>query len=347
MLSDLTYAFASHYSALLAEENEFFIANTENNHNTISKISNGKHCENYAESYYIQNLPKIWDAIETHILSTSKYLDVTYVTNMIVDLSQVPLELRKSWALLADLAQDYLSKGAFDVDNFTLVLIGLKKRNYEDKNLSAEMEKFLTANIKKLNLENLKKITLALVKAQDTDSQVIYGLIANRFCDQDIIEKYNFEQFVDLQIPFALIGIGNDKIWNKFEEILFKNFDLVKQNKPLLLSSVYAFSRLNKGSGLVWNKFAQIISENLDTFDVDDLGHVGICLRENIISKFNLTKILDEPFWSKFLGLVDKNIEKASLVTCNNFLVVFKDNEIVKANSKIIKKIQDRIRLLS
>lgn len=338
LLSDLTYAFASHYSALLAENENFALENSS---------SSGKNCENYEKSFYVKNLQKIWDTLETHILSTSKFLDVTYVTNMIVDLSQVNLELKKSWALLADLARDYMSKGAFDVDNFTLALIGLKKRNYQDANLTQEMEKFLSANIKKVNLENLKKITLALVKAQDTESQAIYGLVANRFCDQDIIEKYNFEQFVDLQIPFALIGIGSDKIWNKFEEILFKNFEILKQNKPLLLSTIYSFSRLSKGSSLVWNKFAQILSENIEAFDVDDLGHVGICLRENIISKFNLTKILNEQFWNKYLSILDKNIDNASLVTCNNFLIVFKENEIVKANAKIIKKIQDRIMLLS
>jgi len=336
LLSDLTYAFASHYSALLAE-----------NENYKLESNSLKNCENFENSFYIKNLAKIWEILEDQILKSSKYLEVTYVTNMVVDLSQINLELLKSWTLLADLVRDYMSKGAFDVDNFTLVLIGLKKRNYQDKYLWEEIEKYLAANIKKINLENLKKITLAMVKSHDTESQNIYGLIANRFCDQDIIEKYNFEQFMDLQIPFALIGIANEKIWNKFEEILFKNFETVKNNKPLLLSSIYSFSRLNKGSSLVWNKFAQIISEKLDNFDIDDLGHIGICLRENIISKFNLTKVLNEQFWNNFLGKVDSNIDKASLVTCNNFLIIFKENEIVKTNSKIIKKIQDRITLLS
>lgn len=336
LLSDVTYSFAS-YNASLRAENENYLL--ENN--------NGKNCENYENSFYLKNLAKFWEVIEQHILACSKYLDVTYTTNMVVDLSQIDLELKKSWAVLAEMVKDFMSKGVYDVDNFTLVLIGLKKRNYQDKNLWEEIENYLKANIKKINLQNLKKITIAMVKAHDTESQSIYGLIANRFCDQEIIEKFNFEQFVDLQIPLAIIGIGNDKIWNKFEEILFKNLDVVKQNKPLLLSTVYSFSRLNVGSSLVWSKFAQIIFDNLETFDVDDLGHLGICLRENIIKKYNLTKTLNEQFWNKFLSKIDKDIEQASLVTCNNLLIVFKENEIVKANNKLIKKIQDRVVKLS
>jgi len=334
LLADLTYAFSSHTYSLNAEN--------EGNLETTNNKS-----ENFGNSFYMKNFVKIWDALESHIIKTTQYLDVTYVTNMIVDLSQINLELKKSWNLLADKVREYLSKNSYDLDNFILVLIGLKKRDYQDKNLWDEIEKYLEANIKKVNMEQLKRITVALVKAQDTNSQNIYSLIASRFCDNEIIEKYDFEQFVDLQIPFALIGIGNDKIWNKFEEILFKNFDSIKENKPLLLSTLYSFSRLNKGSGLVWNKFAQMISDKIDEMDIDDLGHLGICLRENIIKKYNLSKILNEQFWNKYLIIVDNNISNASIVTCNNLLLIFKDNDIVKANSKIIKKIQDKITLLS
>lgn len=334
LLSDLTFAFASHTSALIAE-----------NENSLE--NNNKNSENYDKSFYLKNIDKIWEVLESHLINTSKYLDVAYVTNMVMDLSQINLELKKSWNVLADIVREYLSKGGFDIDNFILVLVGLKKRNYQDKNLWNEMEKFLELNIKKINIEQLKRITVALVKAQDTESQNFYALIANRYCDQEIIDKYNFEHFVDLQIPFALIGIGHDKIWNKFEEILFKNLESVKQNKPLLLSTIYSFSRLNKGSSLVWNKFSQIIVDKFDEMDIDDLGHLGICLRENIIKKNNLTKILDDKFWSKFLSKVDNNVSNASLITCNNFLLIFKENDIIKTNPKIIKKIQDRIFSLS
>ena len=333
LLSDITYAFSSYNSSLL-------------NENQISLESTGKDSENYANSLYIQNMQKLWDIIEGHIVTTSKYLDVPYITNMIVDLSQINLDLKKSWGLLSVQVRENLEKGNFDFDNFILVLVGLKKRNYQDKNLWSDIEKFLSDNIVKINIEQLKKITVALVKANDTESQGIYSLIANRFCDQDILDQYNFENFVDLQIPFALIGIGNDKIWNKFEEILFKNFDHLKENKPLLLSTIYSFSRLGKGSSLIWNKFCVILTEKISDMDVDDLGHLGICLRDNIIKKFNLTKILNEDFWNKYLNIVDKNINNASLITCNNLLLIFNENDIIKSNTKIIKKIQDRIKAL-
>lgn len=330
LLSDLTYAFASHNSSLIAE-NEASIENEK------------KNSENYVNSFYIQNLQKIWETIENHILQFSAYLDVPYLTNMIVDLSQINVELKKSWSLLVDQIRENMNKGNFDIDNFILVLIGLKRKNYQDKNLWIDVENFMEKNIKKFDIDQLKKITVALVKANDTDAQNIYGLIANRFCDKDIIDCYNFENFVDLQIPFALIGIGNDKIWNKFEEILFKNYDTVKENKPLLLSTLYSFSRLIKGSSLVWNKFAQTLVEKLNEMDIDDLGHVGICLRDNIVKKYNLTKILNEDFWNRFINIVDKDINNASAITCNNLLIVFKENEIIKSNTKITKKIQDRL----
>lgn len=334
ILSDMTYGFSTYQNALIAENESYFDENRKN-------------CENFEKSFYFKNQKEIWSLIETQILTTAKYLDATYLTNLMIDLAQVNLELKTSWALLTNNFREFLSKGNYDIDNFINVLVMLKRKNLKDKTLWSEIEDYLKKNIQTCDINHLKKIAICLVKANDTDNQGLFSLIANRFIEEDVVADMNFEHFCDLHIPFALIGIGHVKIWNKFEEIFFKNLEQIKEDKPLLLSTIFSFARLNKGSGLVWIKIANIIKEKLVEFDIEDLGHLGVCFKDNIIKHHNLTKILEEDFWGRFINLVDKNISQASMMTCNNLLSVFKENEIVKGNTKIVKKIEERISELS
>jgi hypothetical protein len=334
LISDTTYAFSTYHNSLI-------------NENETSLEESGKNCENYENSFYFKNFNEIWELIEKQILTTAKYFDATYLTNLMIDLTQINLELKKTWALLTNNFREFLRNDNYDIDNFINVIVMLKRKNYKDENLWNEIESYLKKNISNTDITQLKKIAICLVKANDQDSQGLYSLIATRFIENEIISEFNFEHFCDLHIPFALIGIGHDKIWNKFEEIFFKNLEAIKTEKALLLSTIFSFARLNKGSSLVWNKISNTIKEQLSEFDIEDIGHLGVCLKDNIIKKNNLTKILDEEFWRRFIYIIEKNISKATLMTCNNLLGVFKENEIVKGNKKVRETIEKRIAELS
>ena len=101
ILSDLSYAFSTYNTSLLAENDQ-----------NLEQF--GKNCENFENSLYIKNAKVIWDLIENQIVSNAKFLDVTYLTNLMIDISQIEFDMKKSWALLTNNFREFLSKDLYD-----------------------------------------------------------------------------------------------------------------------------------------------------------------------------------------------------------------------------------------
>ena len=82
------------------------------------------------------------------------------------------------------------------------------------------------------------------------------------------------------------------------------------------------------------------------SYELDDLGHIVVCLKPNVISKNSLSRVIDNEFWHIVMVKMEEKIPHASLNTCNNVLKALKENENTNKNSILIKKVEDKIGLL-
>jgi hypothetical protein len=293
------------------------------------------------ENYYMKNFNSIWTKIEDLIISLDeKTVEVPHVGNMIIDLSSVDLELNRAWAFLTELLKEKLNK--FDVNNFVMVLMGFSKKDIKDDQLWKMFEEYTRNHINEFSLEDLRKIIISFLKHKEINKD-FWQILENRFAKEDVLSKLTLEYFIDLQIPFAITGIYNEKIWNKFEEIIFRNLKIFESDKDYLMNTIYSFSRSGKGTPLLWNKFCNVVSKDLNGYDIDDLGHLSVCLKSEYVKKNKLDSILNEGFWNAFAKNVESKLHTAKLNSLNNLLRGIKENEQLNKNEKLVRRIENRI----
>lgn len=322
LLNDVIFAFSNYYSNLI-----------------IQRDSDQSQLNEIKECYFLQNFEKFWTKIESLIISCEGY-QIPHIANMIADLSLIDLELSKAWVNLSDAVKDKLKD--CDTRNFVTILIGFSKKDFKDTILWNSFADYIKKHINEFTISELRVIVPSFLKNKETGKE-IWKLIEDRFASEDILSKMNVQYFFDLQIAFAILGIHNDKIWQKFEEIVFKNLKLYEQDKDLLLNTLYSFSRSVKGSQLLWKKLCEILKKDFNNFNIGDLSHVAICLKSNILAQNSLDKILDKSFWDNFVKIVEDKLPNAKLNALNNLLVGMKENEFLKENKKLITSVEKKL----
>jgi hypothetical protein len=295
-------------------------------------------------NFYLKNLNKIWEKIESLILSQNEdTLQIPHISNMIIDLSQVDVELTKAWAFLSESVKHKIKD--FDVNNFVMVLMGFSKRDEANSDLWKLFENFVKNHISEFSIEDLRKIIISFLKHKEI-SRDFWSVLEKRICEKEILDNFTLEYFVDLQIPFAITKISDDRIWNKFEELVFRNLKTFETDKDYLMNTVYSFSRAGKGSKIFWNNFSGLIKKELNGYDIDDLGHIAVCLKSEYVEKFGLGEVLDTNFWNSFEKNVEEKLGSAKLNSLNNLLRGLGENQILNKNEKLMKKIEKRIEIL-
>jgi hypothetical protein len=328
LLNDLIFGLSNYYMNLTILKDSH-AQGDNSNLNDFSKI------------YYLQNFKKIWDKIEEFIINTDeKLLSIPHIANMIIDLSQIDLELTKAWSFLSENVLSRLDE--FDVNNFVMILMGFSKRDISNKQLWIKLEQFVTIHINQFSIEDMRKIVVSFLKHRELNRE-FWKIIENKFTQNEIIQELTLEYMIDLQISFAITNITNDKIWNKFEEIVFKNLKLFESDKDYLMNTLYSFSRIGKGSPVFWNKFASVISRDINNYDIDDLGHIIVCLKSEYIENKKIGNIINENFWNSFASNIEEKLMAAKLNSLNNLIRGVKDNEYLKKKEKLVKKIENRI----
>jgi hypothetical protein len=322
IITDITFAFSHYYTDLI-----------------MNSFEKGQKYEN---NYYLKNFEGFWKRVEELLLKVDeKQFELPNISNIIIDLTQIDLELPKAWNKLADLVR--LNLQNVDKNYIIYFVMGFSKVEYKDQVFWKELQDFVKLHINEFTVEDLKKITLSFLKNKDTVE--LWKSIESRLSSPEMIKDITFESFNDLQIPLALLGMNNDKIWNRFEELVFKNIGPVTGDKDLLLNTIYSFSRIGRGSALLWQKLCTTLKEQMEGYEIEDLGHIVVCFKSNVISKNNLTSILDKIFWDSLLVKIDEKLNNANLNTCNNLLKGLKENDLIKSD-KITKKVEDRISAL-
>lgn len=323
LLNDIIFTLSNYYMNLILSRDQ--------------EVRQGKEEENY----FMKNFNSIWTKIEDLIIALDeKNVEVPHVANMIIDLSSVDLELNRAWAFLTELLKEKLNK--FDVNNFVMVLMGFSKKDLKDDLLWKMFEEYTRNHINEFSLEDLRKIIISFLKHKDINKD-FWQILEQRFTNENVLNKLTLEYLIDLQIPFAITGIYNEKIWNKFEEIIFRNLKVFESDKDYLMNTIYSFSRSGKGTPLLWNKFCNVVSKELNGYDIDDLGHLSICLKSEYVKKNKLDSILNEAFWNAFGKNVESKLHTAKLNSLNNLLRGIKENDLLSKNEKLVKRVENRI----
>jgi hypothetical protein len=335
LINDIIFAFSNYYSNLIiARDREEM--ESMNKNNSDKNMSN-----NFKAVYYLKNFENFWNKIEELILSLDeKALEVPHVANMIIDLSQIDLELSKAWKYLTEILKGKLEK--FDQGNFVLILMGYSKKDYKDPNIWKVLQSYAATHLNEFSIEELRKIVLSFLKHKELNKE-FWLKLQERFSHSEILNKFTLEYFIDLQIPFTISGIHNEKIWQKFEELVFRNLKTFENDKDFFMNTLYSFSRSGRGSVHLWTKFAQIIQKELNSYDIDDLGHISVCLRPSNLKNFQIENLLDEKFWQAFVKNVESKINSGKLNSLNNLLRGINENEYLSKDEKLVRIVEDRI----
>jgi hypothetical protein len=344
MLTDLIFAFSNYYMNLIIQrdmELMKFSGSGKDKMEQFNKLTQ----ETLEKNFFLKNFEKFWSQIESFLLRTDpKNLEIAHLGNMTIDLSQIDIEMEKTWNYLIDHVREKLKLPSFDTNNFIMIVMGFSKKGIENQQLWKDLIEFAKNNIDNFSLDEIRKIVLSFLR--NKESAQLWKAIEERISKKETLEQLNFEFFQDMQIPFAITGISSDKIWNKFEEFIFKNLQAVNDDKEILMNSIYSFSRVGKGSSLLWNKFATIISQNVNSYDIDDLGHLVVCLKSSYLNKLKVDNVLNESFWKNFAKNIEDKLPNAGLNSCNNLLKGVKENDYLNKNDKLIKNIDERTQIL-
>ena len=331
LINDVIFAFSNYYTNLIiARDREEY-----------SKLNGNNSQSNFKDRYYLKNFQNFWNKIEELILTLDENsLEVPHVANMIIDLSQIDLELNKAWIYLTEILKGKLDK--FDSGNFVLILMGYSKKDYKDGTIWKVLQSYAVSHINEFSIEDLRKIVLSFLKHKEL-SKDLWNLLQERFSSTEILNKFTLEYFIDLQIPFAISGIHEEKIWQKFEELVFRNLKTFENDKEYFMNTLYSFSRSGRGSNHLWSKFANIITGELNKYDIDDLGHISVCLKPSFIKVFKIESVLNENFWNSFVTNVESKLSQGKLNSLNNLLRGINENEYLNKNDKLIRKVEDKI----
>jgi hypothetical protein len=323
ILTDIIMSYANYYIYLIQQT-----------------IETGKKFES---NLFLQNFENFWKLVESHILTIKdNEFEIPNISNIVLDLSQIDIELTKSWGYLSDITR--LKLEDFDKHNFILVVMGFSKSGIEDKQLWADLKGYVQKHLNEFRIEELKKIILAFINVKETGE--LWKEIEKRLASDDILSEITFDGFNDIQIPLALLAVNHEKIWQKFEELLFKNLNTLQNDKDLLLNTVYSFSRIGRGTTVLWNKLCTILKSQMLKYELEDQVHIIICLKPNVISRNSLVTIIDNDFWKSLMMSIEEKVSQANLNTCNNLLKALKENEYSAKNKLLIKKVEDRIAAL-
>ena len=308
LLSDLAYGFGTY---------ETTIINNSKPHELFEK-----------------NRDELWDLIINNFNQINQdQFDVLQIANIAWYFSQLGLGNQQTWDNMQKLVYVHLNN--FDQYNYLLVCMALSAMDINNIDLWKKLEDKGITMINNFNLEDLRKLIFAFLKVKDCKK--IWVKIEESLASDRICAEYNLGNFCDLQLPLAVTEVRNPKIWQKFEEIVFKNIKDFEKDNDLLMNTVYAFFKINQGSEHMWRKFSEIIKNRMDTYDADDLGHIVICM-----NKFND----DNAFWEKFLVSVANSLPSAKINACNNLLKGIALNKYLKDNTTLKQKIEDKIQLL-
>jgi len=329
LLNDIIFAFSNYYMHLiLARDREEY---TNKNFNPST----------FKDFYYLKNFKNFWNKIEELIVSLDESnLEVPHIANMIIDLSQIDLELDRAWTYLSEILKGKLEK--MDTGNFVQILMGYSKRDYKDPNVWKVLQSYTITNVNEFSLDELRKIVMSFLKHKEL-SKDLWNLLQERFANPDILNKFTLEYFIDLQIPFAISGIHNVKIWQKFEELVFRNLKTFENDRDFFMNTLYSFSRSGRGSTHLMSKFANIIIKDINQYEIDDLGHISVCLKPSYIKNLKIDNLLNESFWHNFEKLVESKLSQGKPNSLNNLLIGMKENEYLNKNEKLIRKVEDKI----
>ncbi len=266
IISDLAYAFGTYETAL---------------------INNSKPHE-----LYEKNRDELWNFAEKHFNSLKpEDFDVLQIANIAWYFSQIGFGNNTTWDNIQKLTFVHLNN--FDQYNYLLLCMGLSTMDINNTELWRKLEEKGLSMINNFSLEDLRKLIFSFIKVKECKK--IWENIGEVLASDRIMAEFNLGNFFDLQLPLAVTEVKNPKIWQKFEEIVFKNMNVFESDNDALMNTVYSFSKVGKGTPLLWNKFTEIVRNRLDTYDAEDLGHVAICMNK---------VVQDKVFWEKFLVAV-------------------------------------------
>ena len=109
------------------------------------------------------------------------------------------------------------------------------------------------------------------------------------------------------------------------------------------MNTLYSFSRSGRGSTHLMSKFANIIIKDINQYELDDLGHISVCLKPSYIKNLKIDNLLNESFWHNFEKLVEQKLSQGKPNSLNNLLIGMKENEYLSKNEKLIRKVEDKI----
>jgi len=310
LLSDIVYGFGTYETAILP--------------------STGKQ----AHKDYIKNRIILWQTLETLFLkANTDQFAILQTSNIAWYFSQLGIVSNKVWETLIKLVLDRLKD--FDSYNFILCCMAFSTIEIQTMELWRKLEEKAIQLLNILSLDDIRKLIFSFLKIKECKD--IWVKIDEYLASEKIIKEYNLMNFADLQLPLAVTEINNPKIWNKFEEIVFKNLETFEKDNDLLMNTVYSFSKLGQGSKLFWENLTKIVYERLDNYDPDDLGHIAVCLNKIVT---------DEKFWDRFTLNVEQKLANAKLNASNNLLKGFTSNDYLKKNQQLAKKIDEKVQTL-
>ena len=295
---------------------------------------------------FVSNREEFWKVIENSMINSDiNSFEINHISNLIIDLSNVEQDLSKGWQFLRKAILQRIS--SIDTYGFTLICVGFSKVISKDAELWAALEKFACDNINKFDIDEIRKMILSFLKI--SDCKLIWKKIESRIADPEILKQIDFELFTDLQIPLAIFSLSNEQIWRKFEEQVFKNLKAFSSDTEILMNTLYSFSKVDRGSKLFWTKIIDFVQNDISIYDVDDLGHIAMCIKPKHINLVNAGKNEKESnlaFWGKYKELVLEKLEKAKFNACNNLLKGVEDNEYLKEDKQFNDAVSKRLDIL-
>lgn len=342
VLSDIAYAFGTYNSFLIQQQS-----------------SNSK--DSFPNDYYSLNKEKFWKTVEAQFLNCTGFSSAS-LSNIALDLTQVDLKLEGIWSVVTSkVLEGFRSNDPelkFDNYSYCLVLLAYSRLGLDNipNEVHFELSNYFMKNSENFSLDELKKISMCFMRS--TKEYNIWAKYEEVFLSQlSKIKDPNlitYDFVADLQIPFAIVGIKNPLIWKKFAEVALRNINRLNDDLEFLMNALFAFSKAQcVSSEIFWNKIFELVSKNIQSFEIEDLCHVAVCLDEKLfLWDQKLHKIIFESkdakiFWNKLAAEIYKKIDNPglSIPVLNSLSRVITENNSMKTLALTFKGVSSTVSL--
>ena len=287
--------------------------------------------ENKPNDQYENNKDILWKWIIYYLnLINADQFNDTQIATIAINFSKLSYGNPKTWEKITNIVETQINQ--FDHDSYLKVCMAISGRDINKTDLWNKLEEKGLLIINELSLDGLTLLIYGFLKIEKCKK--IWIKIEEILASDIIFEKLDFNYFSQIQYPLAIKNVCNTKIWEKFEEIVFNNFNKFENDNDLSIKTIQSFYLMKKGSPEMWKKLSVIIRKKMNTYTAEDLGKIIMCMNSKVDEKI---------FWSKFHVCLEKIISTANIISCGILLNGMKSNSFLKDKSSIIMKLTERL----